>query len=625
MSQQISRQDLSKMNRIVIKVGTAVVMAPDGSIALERIGSLIEQISQLLHQDKEIILVTSGAVGLGQKKIYQQTVLSSTIRSTMKVSKNEFKDPRACASAEQSNLMALYEMLFSQKDVTCSQVLLTEDDFVTEKRTQYIKQTLNNLLQIKIVPILNENDVVTIRDTPVRDENDVIFWDNDSLACLVGKVMNADLIVMLTDVEGLYSKPPSSQERSEIVHTFIPGENYIFGEKSRMGRGGMEAKTEAAWKAVQSGVKSVVICSGFEKNALLRAVSGEKIGTLFVDNPSKDVSYGVLAKKVRAASIILRSMSNKERSSIMSFVADQIQKHQEDILAANKIDMEEANKENVEPALKSRLELTPSKMKTIVEGIRQISKSEPIGKVLKRTIVAEGLELTQITSPLGVLLVIFESRPDVLPQVAALSFLSGNGLLLKGGKEAKHSNRIFHQIIVDSIHSSSLQKLPKDLITLIESREAISDLLKMDQDIDLIIPRGSSQLVRHIQQNTRIPVMGHSEGICHMYVDIEGDINKAARLIVDSKCDYPSACNATETLLLHKDIPKDKMEFILKTLKDNGVVLYGGPKAKEYLNLPLVSSFKNEYGNKTLTVELIDNVSAAIQHINTYSSGHTGK
>jgi gamma-glutamyl phosphate reductase len=223
------------------------------------------------------------------------------------------------------------------------------------------------------------------------------------------------------------------------------------------------------------------------------------------------------------------------------------------------------------------------------------------------------------------LLIIFESRPDCLPQIAALALRSGNGLLLKGGKEAEKSNKILHKIIAETIEKVTKGFVSRNVIGLITSRASIPSLLKMDSYIDLVIPRGSGDLVKHIKENTRIPVMGHAEGVCHVYIDSKADINKAEKILLDSKTDYPSACNAAETLLLHEDTLSNGMaDKLVRALRVAGVSLYGSEKAmSKGLTEKQALNMNNEYGDLSITIEIVNSVQEAIDHIHKFGSSHT--
>lgn len=255
----------------------------------------------------------------------------------------------------------------------------------------------------------------------------------------------------------------------------------------------------------------------------------------------------------RVGSRQLQALRPEERAECIKNLASLLESRQSDILAANAMDLETASKKNLAKALLSRLSLTPAKLKSLSAGLHQIADDSlnNVGRVLRRTRLADGLELEQITVPIGVLLVIFESRPDSLPQVAALAMSSANGLLLKGGKEATNSNKYLMMLVKEALDKFGAS----NAISLVSTREDVGDLLSMEKHIDLIIPRGSSDLVRTIQEQSKhIPVLGHAEGICHVYIDKEADVTKAVRIIRDSKCDYPAACNAMETLLIHENL-----------------------------------------------------------------------
>jgi gamma-glutamyl phosphate reductase len=276
----------------------------------------------------------------------------------------------------------------------------------------------------------------------------------------------------------------------------------------------------------------------------------------------------------------------------------------------------------VADALLQRLALKPAKIAQLAAGIRAIaSQDEPIRRVLARTEVADGLVLEKQTAPIGVLLIIFEARPDALPQIAALALRSGNGLLLKGGKEAARSNAALHRVIVDAVGP-----LGADLVALVESRDEIGDLLKLDGAIDLVIPRGGNALVSHIQANTKIPVLGHADGICHAYVDKAADLAKAAAILADAKADYPAACNAVEKVLVHEALGSEGLDAVLGALRSVNAELHAGEKlaaARADLGLPPAPAPRHEYSSLGVTVELVPSMEAAIDHIHANGSGHT--
>jgi delta-1-pyrroline-5-carboxylate synthetase len=330
-----------------------------------------------------------------------------------------------------------------------------------------------------------------------------------------------------------------------------------------------------------------------------------------------------MAVAAREAARRLVAAGSEARVAALHRVADALVARQDEILAANALDVAEAavsvEEGRLSKALAARLNLSAERLQGLAEGVRAIAAlPEPIGRLLRHTEVAEGLVLRQETSPLGVLLVIFESRPDALPQIAALALRSGNGLLLKGGREAARSNEVLHRVIVEALEP----EIPKAVIGLVTTREEVADLLALDDVIDLVIPRGSNELVRHIQENTRIPVLGHADGVCHVYVDAAADIAMAREILRDSKLDYPAACNAMETLLVHRSLGSvAQMLSLIDPIKH--VKFYGHPDHVDQLGLPPAPSLHHEYGDLACTIVLVDDVQAAIDHIHAYGSGHT--
>jgi len=302
-------------------------------------------------------------------------------------------------------------------------------------------------------------------------------------------------------------------------------------------------------------------------------------------------------------------------------MADALVESADEILIANALDRVAADAAvgagQLSSSMASRLKLSKDRLEGLASGIRAVAAmEEPVGKVLRSTELADGLRLRQESSPLGVVLIIFESRPDVLPQLMSLALRSGNGLLLKGGKEAINSNRALHKVL-----TNALKPLPSSLFGLVESREDVGAMLSMDDVIDLVVPRGSNQLVQHIKANSRIPVLGHADGICHVFVDKSADRAMAESIVLDAKTDYPAACNAMETLLVHEDYPHKAELF--SALNEAGVTLYGGPRVNSDFGFELVDSFATEYGELAATVELVSGLQPAIDHIHKWGSGHT--
>ncbi|XP_004506632.1 delta-1-pyrroline-5-carboxylate synthase isoform X2 [Cicer arietinum] len=619
-----SRVFVNKVKRLIVKVGTAVVTRSDGRLALGRLGALCEQLKELNVQGYEVILVTSGAVGLGRQRLRYRRLANSSFSDLQKPQGD--LDGKACAAVGQSSLMALYDTMFSQLDVTSSQLLVNDGFFKDAGFRKQLSDTVSSLLELRVIPIFNENDAVSTRKAPYEDSSG-IFWDNDSLAGLLALELKADLLVLLSDVEGLYSGPPNDPN-SKLIHTYIKEKHQreiTFGDKSRLGRGGMTAKVNAAVCAAHAGIP-VIITSGFATDNIIRVLQGEKIGTVFHKDAHlwkniKQESAHEMAVAARNSSRRLQALKSVERRNILLAVADALEKNQNMISLENEADVADAVTAGYDKSLISRLTLKPEKISRLAKSVRMLADmEEPVGRILKRTELADKLILEKISCPLGVLLIIFESRPDALVQIAALAIRSGNGLLLKGGKEARRSNAALHKVITSVMPDTVGGKL----IGLVTSRDEIPDLLKLDDVIDLVVPRGSNKLVSQIKESTRIPVLGHADGICHVYVDKSANIDMAKQIIRDAKTDYPAACNAMETLLVHKDLScNGGLNELILELQREGVQMYGGPKASAMLNIIETSSFHHEYSSLTCTIEIVEDVFAAIDHINKYGSGHT--
>lgn len=328
------------------------------------------------------------------------------------------------------------------------------------------------------------------------------------------------------------------------------------------------------------------------------------------------------AAAARDAQRRLAAAPAADRSAALEHLAALLDEKRGDIIAANAEDLANADRDGLAAPLRARLALSAKKLATLQEGVRTLAAgADPVGQPLRKTLLDDGLVLTQVQAPVGVLLIIFESRPDAVIQIGALAIRSGNAVLLKGGREAARSNAVLVGLLQEALRRAGLDGRAA---VGVADRAGVAALLSLDHLIDLVIPRGSGALVRHIQQNTRIPVLGHAEGVCHTYLDAAADPQMAARLTVDGKCDYPAACNATETLLVHADF-LPHLPAVAAALADAGVELRGDDRAVQATGCAPATEedWRAEYGDRILSVAVVDSLQAAVAHIHRYGSGHT--
>lgn len=434
-----SREDLHLAQRIVIKAGTSIVSTPDGYPSLSRMANIVEYAAKLVRAGKEVIIVTSGAVGVGRQRLQRQALLKQSLSDVMlqrssqsssavpsqnsKVSYNS-----ACAAAGQLGLMSLYETMFNQYDIITSQLLLTAFDFTSPERRKNVQYVISQLLCLGIVPLLNENDAVSANQGYQLFGN--TFSDNDSLAALVSIELNAHLLILLTDVHGVYNLPPSDPE-AKLIDIYDYSMDVKIGDKSTQGRGGMGAKVDAALRGIDGGIQAVIIADGRQVGIIEDILSGKKgIGTLFLRKKFADESIAVnvpvpsesqvvvdsvesrklqklesseMAKLARIGSRQLLQLSSDERSQILYTIANELLSRQDEILSLNELDVSIAEKSGkVSSSNLKRLKLTAAKIQTLSEGLRSIARAdEPIGQLLSQTEIADGLILDKVTSPIG--------------------------------------------------------------------------------------------------------------------------------------------------------------------------------------------------------------------------------
>ncbi|GEQ71214.1 hypothetical protein JCM33374_g4895 [Metschnikowia sp. JCM 33374] len=341
-----------------------------------------------------------------------------------------------------------------------------------------------------------------------------------------------------------------------------------------------------------------------------------------------------IARDASGAFGVLKTLSNEQRSHALHKIHHALQQAKTVVLGANQEDLHNAEKAQLAPALIKRLDLEKNgKYEAMLQGILDVAAlQDPVGKTTLAKKLDEGLNLYRVSAPLGVLLIIFESRPEVIANISALAIKSGNCAILKGGKESYQTFRAISEVINRTLKEETA--VPQSAIQLIESRGEVSDLLAQDKYIDLVIPRGSNALVRNIKENTKIPVLGHADGICSIFVDKLADISKACRIVVDSKTNYPAGCNAVEQLLIHEDIVANSatLNTLLASLTDAGVTLHVVPEIKALLSDAVKKdlvvdagddAFDTEYLSFDISVKPVADVAAAISHINEHSSKHT--
>ncbi len=329
------------------------------------------------------------------------------------------------------------------------------------------------------------------------------------------------------------------------------------------------------------------------------------------------------ARRMKLAAPALAASTNEARNAALEQIALALEAHREEIFAANAQDLAAADENGVTGATRKRLKFDDGKLRDCISGLRQLETlADPLNKITLARELDENLTLYRATVPIGVIGVIFEARPDALVQIASLCVKSGNCAILKGGKETANTNRVLFNLIKDAVIRAGL---PESCLLQAEAHSEIDELLACDQDVDLLIPRGSNKFVRYIMENTKIPVMGHSSGICHVYADKACDQEKALPIIVDAKTQYAAACNAMETLLVDRAIAAEFLPKAARALEEAGVRLRGTAEVNSIVPVELMDEdeFATEYGDLICSVKLVDGVEEAVTHINTYGSHHT--
>ncbi len=330
-------------------------------------------------------------------------------------------------------------------------------------------------------------------------------------------------------------------------------------------------------------------------------------------------------KSAKESSRLVSQLSNKEKNNILLQMAQALRDNNNLIIQQNRKDLIDADTNNLSSALKDRLLLDESRIDGMAKAIEEIaSLKEPIGKILDGWITDDGLKIEKVSVPIGVIGIIYESRPNVTSDTAALCFKSGNVCVLKGGKEAQYSNDIIAKILQEVL---IVNNLPKDIVSLLpdSSREGVAKLIKMDKYVDLIVPRGGEKLIRFISENSSVPVIKHDKGQCHIYIDKDANIKNGLKIAVNAKCQRPGVCNAMETLLIDQDIANIALPAFEDVFNDQGTQLFGCEKSREFIEAGIATneSYHTEYLANILNIKVVDGVKGAIEHINEFGSGHS--
>ncbi|MFW5710402.1 MAG: glutamate-5-semialdehyde dehydrogenase [Spirochaetota bacterium] len=336
-----------------------------------------------------------------------------------------------------------------------------------------------------------------------------------------------------------------------------------------------------------------------------------------------EVSIEERAQQAKQAQIRCAGLSTQQKNDALEAVAVALQTQRSGIEESNRADMKRAEQENLEAPLLKRLKFQGDKIDQSAAGVRGVAgQSDPVGVVQSARLLDDGLELYRVSCPIGVIGMIFESRPDALVQMAALSLKSGNAVLLKGGREALETNRELARIIAEATEQAGI---PAGWIQLVESRQDVNSMLALDRHIDLLIPRGSNQFVRYIMDNTNIPVLGHADGVTHLYIHSAADLRMAVELADDSKNQYVAVCNALETLLVDATLAAEFLPRLKQRMDERGTELRGCQQTRAYIGVSAATEedWAAEYLDKILAVKIVDGLEAAVEHINTYGSGHT--
>ena len=638
----------------LIKIGTSTITGEDGELNNPLINDLVKQIVYLYQQKIKIILVTSGAVACGRRLLLNDKI--NKCKFNDKESKSDLLNLRTLAAIGQPYLLNIYNELFKKSGIISGQVLLQDTDFRDEARVTSIKSVINNLLDQGCIPILNENDATTIRHQHYRDDNGKILWDNDSLSTLVANAINVDRLILASNIDGVYD------QNRQIITTWHDAYLDYLGNitTSDYGRGGILSKIKAASSAANCGIDTFIV-NGQTPYILVNlnkkvGDAGFPISTYFKATKQKDQpnqtglprknkntnnhQMGMPTDKIlpmiktarQNANSKLKNMSHNDRCQWLVKFRDLILQKTPGILKANNEDLLEFQElDDTDSPLYKRLTINEKTINSLTLGISElIEMDDPIAKRVEVKQILNPfsensvpLEWSRCQMPMGLIFVIFESRPDVLVQLLSLAIISGNGMILKGGKEARHSLIYLFSLFLEATPLPVL-----GAFNLLFTRDD-AEIALSSPDISLVIPRGSNQFINWVSETSVAPVIGHGSGICCAYLDGGCDLlaKNNLELVAHSKLDYPAACNSLEILLIDASyFGKPELLKAISYWKALGIIALADGEINRqhpYLGLMTGSLPTSEYGDQRLFLAKVDGLENAIDFINRHGSGHT--
>ncbi len=439
--------------------------------------------------------------------------------------------------------MHIYNKFFGEYSHVVAQVLLTRDVLENERMKNNVCNTFDTLLEKGIIPIVNENDAISIDEI----QNILNFGDNDNLSAIVSTLVNADTLIILSDIDGFYDSDPRTNEDSKMlkeVYKITPEiEECAGGAGSNRGTGGMVTKLSATKVATSNGI-DMILANGENPEILIDILNGEDIGTMFVAKEGNKMNNELIikGKKAKEASYTLSFATNEKNNGLLK-ISESLIKRCNEILEENKKDLEKAIEKGTSNAMLDRLKLDEERVKSIANAVADVVKlDDPIGEVTSMFKRPNGLRIGVQRVPLGVVGIIYEARPNVTADLRRLMFKTGNAVILRGGSEAINSNLKIVEIISDALKEAGL---PEGSVQILEdtSRETATDFMRLNDYLDVLIPRGGAGLIKAVVNNATVPVIETGVGNCHIYIDDEADINMGVDIIVNAKTSRPAVCN----------------------------------------------------------------------------------